>query len=223
MRDPKTAGRIVGALLLLQAAAGAYVNFGLLRPALTAPPGFLENAAAHATQVSMGALLLLATGVVSLGIAITAYPVFRRHSRALALWYLAFAVVGFSGVVVEGIAIRSMLALSREFAAAGGADAGLFQTLKAVVGSARNSAHYTNLLVGGGSLVVLYSTLFRFALIPRVLSAFGLLTVTLMIAGALIPLFGYPTVMQMFMPMGLSHLATALWLAARGFAERDPS
>jgi hypothetical protein len=39
-----------------------------------------------------------------------------------------------------------------------------------------------NLLVSGGSLLVLYTVLFRFALIPRTLSAFGLATVALLIA-----------------------------------------
>jgi hypothetical protein len=59
-----------------------------------------------------------------------------------------------------------------------------------------------DLLLGGGALLVFYSALFRFALIPRALSVFGLATVVLMMTGAVIPLLGYPTVMLMFMPMG---------------------
>ena len=51
-----------------------------------------------------------------------------------------------------------------------------------LIRSVRNSAHYTNLLVSGGSLLVLYTVLFRFALIPRAVSAFGLATVALLIA-----------------------------------------
>ena len=52
------------------------------------------------------------------------------------------------------------------------------------------------------------------------MSAFGLATVALLIAGGVIPLLGHRTVMQMFMPMGLSQLALVLWLIARGF--KDP-
>jgi len=52
-----------------------------------------------------------------------------------------------------------------------------------LIRSVRNSAHYMNLLVSGGSLLILYTVLFRFALIPRVLSAFGLATVALLIPG----------------------------------------
>jgi hypothetical protein len=219
-RSAKTVGRILGVLFLVQSTLGAVANFALLGPAMSAPPGFLTNAAAHSVQVTVAALLLLAAGALSVGAAITAFPVFRRHSNAMALWYLALAVVGFSGLAVEGIALRSMLALSQEYAASGAVDAGQFQALGAVVRSLRNSAHYTNLFVSGVTLVVFYSVLMRFALVPRVLSAFGLATVASLIAGALIPLFGYPTVMLMFMPMGLSHLALALWLVVRGFEER---
>jgi hypothetical protein len=222
MRSAKTVGRVLGVLFVVQASLAPVVNFALLAPAMSAPPGFLANAAASSTQVFVAVLLLLVTGAISVGSAILAFPVFRRYSNAMALWYLALAVVGFSGVVVEGIALRSMLALSQEYVAAGGADAALFQTVGVVARSFRISAHYTNLFLSGVTLVVFYITMFRFSLIPRALSAFGLLTVASMIAGALIPLFGYPTVMQMFMPMGLSHLALSLWLIVRGFADTAP-
>jgi hypothetical protein len=221
MRDAKTVGRILGVLLLVQSAIGALVNVGLLAPVITAPSGFLANAAANPVRVTVAALLLLVMGALSVGIAITAWSAFRRYSTAMALWFLALAVVGFSGVAVEGIALRSMLSLSQEYATAGAADAVLFETLRALVASVRNSAHYSNFLVSGTSLLVLYGALFRFALIPRALSVFGVVTVLVMIIGALIPLFGYPTVMLMFMPMGLSHLALAFWLMARGLEERQ--
>ena len=222
MQSAKTVGRTLGVLFILQATLAPIANFALLAPAMSAPPGFLVNAAAHSVQVSVAALLLVVMGAISVGSAILAFPVFRRHSNAMALWYVALAVAGFAGVAVEGIALRSMLALSQEYAAAGSPDAGSFQAAAAVVRALRNSAHYTNLLLSGATLVVFYATLLRFSLVPRALSALGLLTVAFMIAGALVPLFGYPTVMWLFMPMGLSHLALSLWLVARGFADRTP-
>ena len=51
-------------------------------------------------------------------------------------------------------------------------------------------------------------------------SVLGLLTVALLIAAALIALFGHPVHMWMIMPMGLSQLALVLWLLIRGFAEQ---
>ena len=113
-----------------------------------------------------------------------------------------------------------MLSLSQEYVKADPSDAGLFHAPATLIRSVRNSAHYMNLLVSGGSLLVLYTVLFRFALIPRALSAFGLATVALLIAGAVIPLSGHRTIMQMFVPIGLSQLALVLWLITRGFEDR---
>ena len=221
IRTAKSVGRTIGVLYLLQMAVAPLVNFVLLAPALTAPPGFLANAAAKAIQVNVAVLLSLGTGALALGIAIVAVPLLRRYSYAMALWFLALAVVNFSGLVVEGIAVRSMLSLSQEYVKADPADVGLFHAPGTLIRSVRNSAHYMNLLLSGGSLLVLYAVLFRFALIPRALSAFGLAAVALLITGAMIPLSGHRTVMQIFMPMGLSQLALVLWLMARGFEDRS--
>lgn len=57
-----------------------------------------------------------------------------------------------------------------------------------------------------------YVALFRFQLVPRVLAALGVVASVVLIAGGLIPLLGYPTVMLLFVPIGLVGLALMLWL-----------
>jgi hypothetical protein len=116
-----------------------------------------------------------------------------------------------------------MLSLSRQYAEAGGPDE-LFQTLAAVIGSTRKWVHFTELLAIDGWIFLLYSVLFRFALVPRALAAFGLLTVMLHFTGIPLPGFlGYRIVTLMGVPMALSHIALALWLTAKGFQEHLPS
>lgn len=205
--------------LLAQAVASWLANFGLLAPAL-APPGILTNAAANAGHLTLSMLLLMLTGVFLLGVAITLLPVLRPHSAAMAIWLVAFATVGLAGLVLEGVALRAIVPLSQEYVKAGAADAGVLQVAGMLIRSIRNTAHYTDILMSGGTFSVFYGALFRFALVPRALGALGLFAVAMMIAGALIPLFGYPTVMAMFLPMGLSLFALAAWLLIKGFAER---
>ena len=221
MDAAKRVGRIIGLLLLAQGVGSFVMNFVLVRP-ITRPPGFLVNAAGSPVQLTLSVLLGLAIGATTLGIAIAAFPLFRRYSPAMALWFLALAVVGFSLIAVENVAVRTMLSVSQQYAAANAADAGTFRALGAVVGAARNWAHYTNLLVGGGAIVVLYAVLLRFALIPRTLAALGLLAGLLQLAAVTMPLFGQRMLFLMLMPLGLTHLALALWLVARGFADRPP-
>lgn len=215
-------GRTVGVLLLLQMVVAPVVNFGLLGPAFAAP-GFLVNAAAHSTQVSVAALLGLILGALSLGIAISAFPIFRQSSHALALWLLALAIASFSLAAVESSTVLSLLSLSQAYAKANVADDGLFQALRMVVAAARNWMHYVGLIVGGSTIFALYAVLYRFALIPRALAAFGLGAALLQLAAVTMPLFGHPIVFSMLLPLGVSHLVLAAWLLARGLRTRAAS
>lgn len=222
MESAKNVGRVVGLLVLLQSLGGAVMNFALMRPVIAAP-GFLVNAAEHPMQVSLAVMLGLVLGALSVGIAITAWPVFRQHSRAMALWFLALTIVGFSLAAFEAVANLSMLSLSQAHAKAAPADAAMFQGLKGVVGSVRNGAHYIGLICAGAMVFVLYGVLYRFALVPRALAALGLIAVLLQLVAVTMPVFGHRIMFQLIAPLGLTHLALTLWLLAKGFANRGPS
>jgi hypothetical protein len=190
---------------------------------MTGPRDFLANAAGASLQIRVAVFLLFANCALTIGITVAAWPVFRQYSERMALWLLAASVIMFSLQAVDNAHILSMLSLSQQYAQAGGPD-DLFLTLAAVVGSTRRWVHFTELLVIDAWIFLLYSVLYRFAVVPRALAAFGLLTVVLHFTG--IPLrgfLGYSLVTPMGVPMGLSHLGLALWLMARGFAERVPS
>ena len=147
---------------------------------------------------------------------------FTGHSEAMALWLLAITVIGVAGVLLEGFALHSMLGLSQGFVKAGAADAGRFQALGAWATSTRNSAHFTNFVISGAGSLVFYLALFRFALVPRAISAPGLVASVLLAAGGLIPLLGYPVQMLLFVPIGRVGLALMGWLLVNGFAEGPP-
>jgi hypothetical protein len=222
MRSAKSVGRIIGLLLFVQL-AGLIVPFVLLLPLTRGPRDFLANAAGASLQIKVAVLLLFANCALTIGIAIAAWPVFRQYSEAMALWLLAAGVIMFSLQAVDNAHMLSMLSLSQQYAQAGGPDE-LFQTLAAAIGSTRRWVHYTELLVIDCWIFLLYSVLYRFALVPRTLAAFGLLTVMLHFTGIPLPGFlGYSVVTLMGVPMALSHIALALWMMARGFAERLPS
>lgn len=216
----RIAGRIIGVLILAQMVGGVLVNFVLAAP-LFGAPGFLVNAAPHALQISASVLLGLATGALAVGIAITAFPVFRQYSQAMALWFVALAVVSLSVATVENMNVMSMLSLSESYAKASAADRDRFEALRIVVASARNWAHYIGLIVAGATLFVLYAVLYRFALVPRALAAFGLVAVILQISAVAMPLFGQSIVFLMLAPLGVSQLLLALWLIAKGFRGQE--
>ena len=222
MRSAKRAGRIIGILLFVQL-AGLIVPFVLLHPLTKGPRDYLANAAGSSFQIKVAVFLLFANCALTIGIAIAAWPVFRQYSERMALWLVAVGVIMFTLQAVDNAHILSMLSLSQQYAEASGPDE-LFQTLAVVVGSARRWAHYSELLVIDCWIFLLYSILFRFAVAPRTLAAFGLLTVLLhFTAIPLRGLLGYSMVTLLGMPMGLGHLALAVWLMAKGFQGRLPS
>jgi hypothetical protein len=130
------------------------------------------------------------------------------------------SVIMFSLQAADNAHLLSMLSLSQQYVLAGGPD-DLYRTLAAAIGSTRKWAHYSELLAIDAWIFTFYGLLYRFALVPRGLAVFALITVLLHSAGITIPLFlGYAPVTLMGASMALGHLALAAWLITKGLAER---
>jgi hypothetical protein len=216
MTTAMNVGRTVGVLLIVQMTAGYVTNFVLLQPAFD-PPGFLVNAAPHATRFGAAAMLGIVSAGISLAIAITVLPLLRQLSERMALLYLALSVAALSLAVVENAKVMSLLSLSQAYAASNGADPTSFQGLRGVVAASRNWAHYSQLIVGGSTFVALFAALYRFALIPRVLAGFALAAAALQIATVARPFFGAAVIFPLLAPAGIAYLLSALWLTVKGF------
>jgi MFS family permease len=223
MMTARGAGRVVGTMMLAQVVAGMVINLVLLGPLFSVPPGFMENAAAGATQVRLGVLVGLGASVLSVAIAITLARTFWSHSPTMAAWLLALAVAGFTLSAVENQTVMSLLSLSQAYVAAGTPDGELYAALRSMAAATRNWAHYVGLMVSGGMLLVFYALLYRFARVPRVLTAFGLAAVVSMLAVVTAPLLGQRIVFLALMPLALTQILTALWLIAKGLAPRQES
>jgi uncharacterized protein DUF4386 len=219
MRITVTPGRVVGVLILAQMVGGVLVNFVLAAP-LFGSPGFLVNAAPHSLQIALSVLLGLVTGALSLAIAITAFPIIRPYAPAMAIWFVALAGISLAAMVAEQISVMSMLSLSEAYSSASGGERESFQALRIVVASARNWSHYIGLIVAGSTIFVLYNALYRLALVPRALAAFGMAAALLQIVAVAMPLFGYGVLFLLLAPLGVSQLMLACWLIVKGF--RDP-
>jgi hypothetical protein len=188
------------------------------------PPTLLEAAAAGSVQIRAAVLLSFAGGALAIAIALTAWPVFRRHSPTLALAYVVACAVSCSLDAVHNSAVMAVLSLSQRFAEASAPNLELYQLLSAMAASARKWAHYSQLAGFGAWIFLFYALLWRCALVPRTLAGLGLAGILLQFAGVTLPRFaGYPSVMQLAMPLGPIHLATAVWLIAKGFGEGRPS
>jgi Domain of unknown function (DUF4386) len=217
MRSAKSIGRTIGVLLFLQL-VGLVVPFILILPIAT--PAFLSEAAEIAFRIRMAVMLLFANGALTIGISIVAFRILREYSVDSALLLLAASVVWFAMQGVDNAHILSMLSLSQQYTAAGGATPELFDALGMAVRSTRRWAHYTELLVVDAWFFLFYWALFRGALVPRALAAFGLVMAIVHTTAITLPMFlAYGSVPPLGFSLALSHLAVGAWLVARGFEE----
>ena len=213
----KTAGRVIAIIMIAQAGITPVVNFVLIRPVMSAP-GFLTNAATHAAQMRLAAMLWFLSGALAIGIAAVAASVVRKYSDAMATWIVALTIVGVITTIAEAVSFLTMLSVSQQSAQRASLD--IYQALAQLLASARGWIHYTNLLLGAATVAALNIALFRFALVPRALSALGVLTATLGAIGMIRPMIGHSLILPLLTPLGLAQLALLLWLLVKGFVEK---
>lgn len=218
MVSAKTIGRTMGVLLLVQIVLGITVFFVLLDAGPTGR-NYLAEASAESTRMSVAALLLIVNGLVSIALSTNAWPLFRKYSLRAANAYLVITGGALALVAVEAGTIMSMLSISQEFANSTTADARTFEIVGIVVRRARYWAHYTGLVVGSATLLLVYITLFRFRFVPRIFAGVGVACVLLQMTGLTLPFFGNNINFVLLAPMGICHIALSIWLIAKGFAE----
>lgn len=213
------AGRVIGVLIVIQMIGGFLVNFVLEAP-LFGAPGFLANAAPHSQKIALGALLGLVIEALWVGIAVMAFPVFYERTQRMALWFFALAAVILAGAVVENAGVMSMVTVSEAYAKASAVERAQLETVRVVVASARNWAHYMARMTDGLAILVFYAAVYRLAVIPRVLGGFGIIAAVLQIIAVAMPLFHRDVVFPMLAPLGLCQLVVGIWLIVKGFQDQ---
>lgn len=219
MNDVRSTSRWLAAILLSQIAISPIANFTLLKDATQAAGGFLVNAAAHGNSLAAGALLSLALTVFTAGIAVALWPVLRERSERMAVSLAVLGGVGIALAGLEHMGLLSMLSLSQGYAAAGSPDGALYEALRDLVRAQRNWAHLIRLLAGGGLLLLMYSALYRFLLVPRWLAGFGALASALQMFAVAQPHFGGWVTFPLLAPLGVANLLLAGWLVVKGLRQ----
>lgn len=221
MTNSKSVGRAVGLLLLVQLATGLILPYVLLLPVSTPAGAFLDSAAGMEATVRLSVLMLFVGGAVSLGIAVAAWPAVSERQPGLGLWLLALAVINFTLQLIENAHWLSLLSMSQAYASAGDADPALFQALGLAAHAAFRWAHYSHILIVVAWLFTLYLLLYRGAMVPRPIAAFGMGAALLHFIGITLPAFGgyrMPYSDLFGAPLAVAHVTLALWLMANGFA-----
>ena len=186
---------------------------GLLSAVFSEPihaPDYLINVSENENQVTIGALFSSIMAVALAGVAITVYPILKKHNEALALGYVAATIIDGVLFIASILARLTLLTLSKEFVKAGAPHTSYFQTTGALLLAVHNWAYNVlwPITVGLGALMFYY-LLYKSKLIPRWLSVWGFI-------GAI--LFPAASVSEFFiLPLVVNECILAVWLIVKGF------
>ena len=220
----RTAARVAGALFIT-ATVSIILAVVILEPVVDAPD-FLTQASVSEARVAAGVLLEMVNNIAIVGIALVIYPVLKPFSERLALGYIAARTLESALFTIGTGLLLALLFVSQEFVAAGAPPASFFHTLGGMLlaghdlGNASGGAALAFTVFSLGTLTLNY-VLYRARLVPRWISAFGLLAAASILAARVMVISGLElssaTVTILDAPIFLQEMVLAVWLIAKGF------
>lgn len=195
---------IVAGLLFITATGATMVSQTIIAPML-ATADAAEYVMAHRSLFVLGVVLEIVNALASAGIAVTLFPILWHCARVLAPAYGSLRAIEASLGIVAAIGLLLLLTPS------GSAIAIAFHDL----------TFSLVLMVFSVSTLILYPALFRFRVVPTILSIWGLIGGLMLLASSLLILFGQvemgsTTDTILSLPIWINEMALALWLIFRG-------
>ena len=218
--DRKTAA-VVGVLFIL-GTVPALLSLPLMQNTVSAPD-HLTAISTNAGQMILFTAIKFFMGIACAGIGLALYPILKKFNEGLAIGAAGFRVIEGMTSVVGALLYILLLALSQEFVKAGAPAASYFQTADAVINAGIGWFRDVAMLLTFGIGALMYYILFyQYRLVPRWLTVWGLVGITLTIISAVLVMFNViaplSTIQIIFqMPILPQELVLAVWLIAKGF------
>ncbi|MFX0183480.1 MAG: DUF4386 domain-containing protein [Candidatus Hodarchaeota archaeon] len=220
MTTYKTNARISG-VLFITATGAAIVSGAFLLPILEATD-YLSKISANETQVMIGALFYFIMAAAGAGIAIPMYPILKQHNEALALGSVGFRIIE-GGIFMVGVmCVLLLVPLSQEFVDAGATADSYFQAIGELLltGYTIDQAVVPGVFAFSIGALMYYYIFYQSKLVPRWLSVWGLIGITLGIVNGLLDIFGgidETISMLLDLPIFVNEMVLAVWLIVKGF------
>lgn len=220
MMSPDRQAALAAGALFIIASVAALLASAVEHPVLTGTDN-LAKIAENAGQVSAGGLLELLEAGTSAGIAIALYPVLRKRSEGLALGAVALRTLEAAMYAVGGVITLSLLYLARQHGPATAlSDAGIQSIGDALIG-VRQSATLAGAYAYIAGALMYYSVFYRYRLVPRWLTGWGIAAELPLLTACLLATFGRTPVTSytlLVLPVAIQEYVLATWLIFKGFA-----
>ncbi len=212
---------VIAGVAFIIATVAQLVGVALVSPILTTPVD-LTKISAHENQLLLGAFFQFIGAVACPAIALALYPVLRKDSEGLALGSVGFRTIEGTLHVLIAMCLMSLVTLAQEATNAAAAGPAAFQVQAALVMAGREWLGPLSVLTFGLGALAYYWVFYRSRLVPRWLSAWGLVGVVMVMMSALLVMFqvidafSTPQIV-LALPIAVQEMVLAVWLIAKGF------
>ena len=218
MLTEKNIIKLAGVLLIFQLFT-AIISYSVILEPILYSQNFLEEIVSNTTRVRIAAILDFVTTLAYFGFAIILYPILRRYSERIALWYAGIKLSEFVTLTLSGILLLTILSTGQMYVAAQPEEVSYLESFAKIIRSARVHTQNLNLLAYGFGTYLFYYLLFITRLVPRFISLWGFFAVTGMLSEIMLSLFDRSSgtlVYILGMPLGLLEIFLGFWLIIKG-------
>ena len=215
MDSNKRIAKIVG-ILFITATVTSSLSIWITEPILEST-NLLEAFSDKSSQIAGAAILMLIDAISVAFIAILLFPILKKKSESLALGYVGMRIM--EGILFAAYVavLLSVLFISKEYSVNNVQDASNF---KPIGQSLLILAEWT-FDIGLGivftiSAMILNYLLFRFALVPRWLSAWGFLGAVVTMTIVLLKFYDIQVTEALDFIIGIQEMVFAIWLIIKG-------
>jgi hypothetical protein len=211
---------IAGVLFIIGTTSGV-ISAALCIPILSAPD-YLLGLSANESLINLGTILQFIMAISCAGIGLALYPILKQFSEGLAIGAVGFRLVENMLQVLKAVSMITLLALSQEFIRAGSPTTLYFQGAGEIITTASDwMIHGAALICFSIGASMYYIVFYQHRLVPRWLSGWGLVSITLVIIASVLVMFGvipgFGTIQGVAnLPIFAQEMVLAVWLIAKG-------
>ena len=215
MSGTKKLARTVGVLYIVGTAAGI-LSAVFAGPILN--QGGLNGLLDTERSLVVGSLLVLLMGFSLAMIPVVLFPLLRKVSEILALGAVLFrGALEAVAYVAVAFTWLGLVTIGRASAGAGVEQAASLESMRTVLLGAEEWTTLVLAVVFCLGALMIYAVFFASRLVPRWLSAWGLVGAVLYLSVPLLGLVGWDGVDALMVPLAVQEMVLAVWLIVKGF------
>lgn len=208
---------IIVGVIFITATVTSSLSIWITEPLVEAT-NLLKAFSDQSSQIAVAAILMLIDAISVAFIAILLFPILKKKSEPLALGYVGMRIMEGVFFAAYVAALLAVLSISKEYSISNAQDVSNFKS----TGQALLTLAEWTFDIGLGivftiSAMILNYILFRFALVPKWLSAWGFLGALITMTIVLLKFYDIQVTEALDFVIGIQEMVFAVWLIVKGF------